>query len=88
MHPCDLLLIEGFKGGDFPKLEVWRASVGKPMLWPEWPGIVGVATDDAGAVPAPAPPQGPPRLPLADAAALADFALAHAAIAPAREAGP
>ena len=29
---CDLLLVEGFKSGDFPKLEVWRAAVGTGVL--------------------------------------------------------
>jgi molybdopterin-guanine dinucleotide biosynthesis protein B len=38
LQPCDLVLVEGFKHGDFPKLEVWRAAVGKPLLWPDWPG--------------------------------------------------
>jgi len=47
MQACDLVLVEGFKGGDFPKLEVWRAAVGKPLLWPQWPGIVAVASDGA-----------------------------------------
>lgn len=32
LQHCDLVLIEGFKGGDFPKLEVWRQSQGQPML--------------------------------------------------------
>jgi molybdopterin-guanine dinucleotide biosynthesis protein B len=82
MQACDLLLIEGFKGGDFPKLEVWRATEGKPMLWPDWPGIVGVASDDADAVLAPPPTQGLARLSLAETAALADFVLAHAAERP------
>ena len=45
MQDCDLVLIEGFKGGRFPKLEVWRASEGKSTLWPEWPGIVAMACD-------------------------------------------
>jgi molybdopterin-guanine dinucleotide biosynthesis protein B len=45
MQHCDLVLIEGFKGGDFPKLEVWRKSEGKQTLWPEWPGIVAIASD-------------------------------------------
>jgi len=45
LQHCDLVLIEGFKGGDFPKLEVWRQSQGQPMLWPQWPGIVAVASD-------------------------------------------
>jgi molybdopterin-guanine dinucleotide biosynthesis protein B len=78
MAPCDMLLIEGFKGGDFPKLEVWRAELGKPPLWPHWPGIAGIASDDRDALPLPAPPQGPPRLALDDVQAVADFALAHA----------
>jgi len=79
MQTCDLLLIEGFKGGDFPKIEVWRASEGQPMLWGEWPGVVGVASDDLNAVTTPAPPAGPLRLALQDVAAIADFALDHAA---------
>ena len=45
LQGCDLVLVEGFKAGDFPKLEVWRASLGRPMLWPQWPGIVGIASD-------------------------------------------
>jgi len=45
LNHCDLVLIEGFKGGAFPKLEVWRPSLGRPMLWPEWPGIVAVVGD-------------------------------------------
>lgn len=45
LQHCDLVLIEGFKGGDFPKLEVWRQSQGQSMLWPQWPGIVAVASD-------------------------------------------
>lgn len=69
---CDLLLVEGFKSGDFPKLEVWRPEGGKPMLWPDWPGIVAVTSD------APAPPQGPPWLPLQDTAALVQLVLERA----------
>ncbi len=45
LQHCDLALIEGFKNGDFPKLEVWRPAVGKPLLWPDWPGIVAIASD-------------------------------------------
>ena len=45
MQHCDLVLIEGFKGGDFPKLEVWRKSEGKQTLWPDWPGITAIASD-------------------------------------------
>jgi molybdopterin-guanine dinucleotide biosynthesis protein B len=45
LSPCDLVLVEGFKRASIPKLEVYRASVGKPMLHPEDPNIVAVATD-------------------------------------------
>lgn len=45
MQDCDLVLIEGFKSGQFPKLEVWRQSEGKDTLWPHWPGVVAIATD-------------------------------------------
>ena len=43
--PCDLVLVEGFKAASIPKLEVYRASVGKPLLHPRDPFIVGIATD-------------------------------------------
>ncbi len=72
LQQCDVVLVEGFKGGDFPKLEVWRAELGKPPLWPEWPGIVAMATDGDPPLP------GLHRLDLADTAAIADFVLAHA----------
>ena len=45
IQDCDLVLIEGFKSGHFPKLEVWRESEGKATLWPNWPDIVGIASD-------------------------------------------
>lgn len=79
LHGCDLVLIEGFKRGDFPKLEVWRAELGRPPLWPHWPGIVAMATDQPEALPAsPGTPCCPPVLALADTAALCDCALQHA----------
>jgi len=43
--PCDLLLVEGFKREKLPKLEVYRAATGEPLLHPQDPDIVGVATD-------------------------------------------
>jgi molybdopterin-guanine dinucleotide biosynthesis protein B len=45
MSPCDLLLVEGFKHAPIPKLEVWRAATGEPLLHPNDPHIVAVATD-------------------------------------------
>lgn len=73
LQACDLVLVEGFKQGAFPKLEVWRAAVGKPLLWPEWPGIAAVASDSR------LPTDRVPRLDLHDTEAIAAFVLAHAA---------
>ncbi len=45
MSACDLLLIEGYKYYPLPKLEIFRAANGKPLLYPEDGHIVAVATD-------------------------------------------
>ena len=45
LSPCDLLLVEGFKHAPIPKLEVWRAAPGEPLLHPNDAHIVAVATD-------------------------------------------
>lgn len=47
MNPVDLVIIEGFKREDHPKIEVHRAATGKPWLHPEDPRIVAVAADVA-----------------------------------------
>jgi molybdopterin-guanine dinucleotide biosynthesis protein B len=73
LSDVDLVLVEGFKSGDFPKLEVWRAAVGKPPLAPDWPGIRAIASDG------PHPVAGLPALPLDDLDAIVAFVRAHAA---------
>jgi molybdopterin-guanine dinucleotide biosynthesis protein B len=83
LQHCDLVLIEGFKSGGFPKLEVWRAAVGRHTLWPDWPGIVAIASDMVPpAESADAEPTGaePVRLDLADTARIASFVLAAATV--------
>jgi molybdopterin-guanine dinucleotide biosynthesis protein B len=45
LSPCDLLLVEGFKRASIPKIEVYRQSVGEPLLHPHDSRIVAVATD-------------------------------------------
>jgi molybdopterin-guanine dinucleotide biosynthesis protein B len=45
LSPCDLLIVEGFKYAPIPKLEVWRAATGEPLLHPSDPHFVAVATD-------------------------------------------
>ncbi len=41
----DLILIEGFKSEQFPKIEVYRAQLQKPLLYPDDPCIIAVASD-------------------------------------------
>ena len=41
----DLVIVEGFKREPHRKIEVHRAANGKPALFPDDPGIVGIATD-------------------------------------------
>ncbi len=45
LSPCDLVLVEGFKHAALPKLEIHRAANGKPLLFPQDPHIVAVASD-------------------------------------------
>ena len=71
MSPVDLVLVEGFKRGEHPKLEVHRLQTGKALLQPGDPGIVGVASNamlDLGV----------PVLDMDDIDAVARFVLAHA----------
>jgi len=45
LSAVDLVLVEGFKREAHPKLEVYRAAVGKPLLYPEDTNIVAIAAD-------------------------------------------
>ncbi|EDP64696.1 molybdopterin-guanine dinucleotide biosynthesis protein B [alpha proteobacterium BAL199] len=67
MASVDLVLIEGFKRDRHAKLEVYRASVGKPPLWPTDDAIVAVASDS----PQPECPR--PILDLDDVVGIADL---------------
>ena len=46
MSPVDLLLVEGFKRHPHPKIEVHRPSLGKPLLYPDDPWVVAIASDE------------------------------------------
>lgn len=74
MSPVDLVIVEGFKRDHHPKIEVYRAAVGKPPLHPDDPHIVAVASDG------PVPDAGVPHLDLNDAAGVADFIIRHMAL--------
>ena len=41
----DLILVEGFKAEKFPKIEIHRPSLGKPLLYPDDSNIIAVASD-------------------------------------------
>ncbi len=43
---ADLVLVEGFKHTAIPKIEVYRPSVGKPLLYPNDNTVIALATDD------------------------------------------
>jgi molybdopterin-guanine dinucleotide biosynthesis protein B len=45
LSPVDLVVVEGYKTDPHRKIEVHRAANGKPLLFPNDPGIVGIATD-------------------------------------------
>lgn len=46
LAPVDLVLVEGFKSYEFPKLEVYRPALGKPPLWTKM-AVMAVASDVA-----------------------------------------
>jgi len=41
----DLILVEGFKTEKFPKIELHRLSLAKPLLYPNDPNIIAFASD-------------------------------------------
>ena len=53
-----------------PKIEIYRAEIGKPFLHPDDPHIVAVASDAVIPVPVPLLPRSAPTV-------IADFILAH-----------
>ena len=76
MTPVDLLLVEGFKRESHDKLEVHRPAIGKPLLEPDDPRIVAVASD------AVIVGLAVPLLDLDDVAAIAGFIIGHCRLIP------
>ena len=70
--PVDLVLVEGYKRESFPKIEIYRAANGKPLLHGEDKFIVAVASDK------PLPDVKLPVIDLNDIDAVADALLKHA----------
>lgn len=71
LSPVDLVLIEGFKRGPHPKIEVHREANGKPFLHQEDGSIVAIATDAPDLFEV-------PKVALDDIDAIAALALRHA----------
>ena len=44
-HSLDMILIEGFKHESFPRIEVHRRELNKPLLYPDDKEIIAIATD-------------------------------------------
>jgi len=53
LSPCDLVLVEGYKAAAIPKLEIWRAAAGKPLLYPGDAHVIAIATDTPERIEAP-----------------------------------
>jgi molybdopterin-guanine dinucleotide biosynthesis protein B len=68
----DLVLVEGYKAQPHAKVEVWRAALGRPPLYPNDPSIRAVVSDDA------LPAVGVPVVPFSPIAGVADRLLAAA----------
>ena len=71
MTQVDLVLVEGFKRMNLPKIEVYRPCTGKPPLYPHDPDIKAVASDEVAQI--------DPRrfLALESPATVADFVLSE-----------
>jgi molybdopterin-guanine dinucleotide biosynthesis adapter protein len=76
LSAVDLVIVEGYKRDPHPKLEVYRASVGKPLIHPDDPHVVAIASDME------LPQARVPRVSLDDTDAIIDILLEHAAPPP------
>ncbi|WP_018607300.1 molybdopterin-guanine dinucleotide biosynthesis protein B [Uliginosibacterium gangwonense] len=74
LAPCDLVVVEGFKTADLPKIEVYRPAVGKPFFHADCPNVLAIASDVALDV-------GLPVLDLNNPPEIADFVLNYTGLA-------
>jgi molybdopterin-guanine dinucleotide biosynthesis protein B len=72
ISPVDLVLVEGYKRERHPKLEVFRAANGKPLIHPDDPSVFAIAADCA------LPGAPIPVLDINDVAGITDVLLRHA----------
>lgn len=72
LRDLDLLLIEGFRHEAYPKIELHRPSLGKPLLYPDDEHIIALASDQPLIT-----PEHLPCLDLNQIDTIADFILEH-----------
>ncbi len=80
LSPCDVVLVEGYKNEPIDKIEVHRRAAGAPLLYPDDPHVVAIATDE----PLDTRLQ---QLALDDAAGVARFLMEHFGLARSRLVG-
>ena len=69
LRPCDLVLVEGYKKEEIPKLEIYRSDLAVEPLYPGDSHIVALVSDS------PPPACTLPVLPAADITGIVDFIL-------------
>ena len=69
----DLILVEGFKHYSFPKIELHRPRLKKPLIFPNDSSVIAVATDSELTL----PPAHLPVLDLNNIPGIADFVLSY-----------
>lgn len=74
LSPCDLVLVEGFKRENIPKLEVYRAAVGEALLHPQDRNIIAIACE-------PRLQTDLPQFDLNDVTGISEFVLRHVKLA-------
>ncbi|HEX5125133.1 MAG TPA: molybdopterin-guanine dinucleotide biosynthesis protein B [Rhodocyclaceae bacterium] len=45
LSPCDIVLVEGFKSAELPKIEVHRPVTGQSMIYTHFPNVLAIASD-------------------------------------------
>ena len=75
----DLVIVEGYKRDDHPKVEAWRSETGQPLIAVDDPTVRVVASNDQ-------PATDKPVIGLDDIPAIADFILADLGMALSRPA--
>ncbi len=71
--PCDVVIVEGWKHHAMPKIEVHRKLSEKPLLFPQDPSVIAVASDESLAT-------NLPQFDLDDAESVAQFIIEYLAL--------